>query len=108
MEVCLQVSKLGSIPYCDISPFSTEKAPNISVRSKTSDGNEQTKSVQGGKTLQRMSFNPLTPKSDWHLFSPYKITPDSNIKVMRIREMINKKKLLIVKQILFFRTLRNV
>ena len=48
-----------------------------------------------------MSFNPLTPKSDWHLFSPYKITPDSNIKVMRIREMINKKKLLIVKQILF-------
>ena len=48
-----------------------------------------------------MTFNPLTPKSDWHLFSPYKITPDSNIKVMRIREMINKKKLLIVKQILF-------
>ena len=55
-----------------------------------------------------MSLNPLTPKSDWHLFSPYKITPDSNMKVMRIREMIDKKKLLIVKQILFFRTLRNV
>ena len=49
-----------------------------------------------------------TPKSDWHLFSPYKITRDSNIKVTRIREMIDKKKLLIVKQILFFRTLRNV
>ena len=55
-----------------------------------------------------MSLNPLTLKSDWHLFSPYKINPDSNMKVMRIREMIDKKKLLIVKQILYFRTLRNV
>ena len=34
-----------------------------------------------------MSFNPLTPKSDWYPFSPYKITPDSNIEVTRIREM---------------------
>ena len=90
------------------SSFSTEKAPNTSLKRERIDGNEQTKSVQGEYTLQRMSFNPLTPKSDWHLFSSYKITPDSNIKVMRIREMIDKKKLLIVKQILFFRTLRNV
>ena len=29
------------------SPFSTEKAPNTSLKSKTTDGNEQTKSVSG-------------------------------------------------------------
>ena len=28
-------------------PFSTEEAPNTFVRSETTDGNEQTKSVQG-------------------------------------------------------------
>ena len=31
---------------------------------------------------------PLTPKSDWHLISPYNITLESNIEVMRIEEMI--------------------
>ena len=30
----------------------------------------------------------LTLKSDWHLISPYSITPASNVKVMRIKEMI--------------------
>ena len=34
------------------------------------------------------SLNPLTPKSDQHLISPYNIAPESHIKVMRIREMI--------------------
>ena len=33
-------------------------------------------------------MNPLTPKSDQHLISPYNITLESNIKVMRIEEMI--------------------
>ena len=33
-------------------------------------------------------INPLTPKSDWHLISPYCITPESNIKVGRIKELI--------------------
>ena len=32
---------------------------------------------------------PLTLKSDWHLVFPYNISPESNIKVMRTREMIN-------------------
>ena len=32
--------------------------------------------------------NPLTPKSDRNLISPYNITPDSGIKVMRVKEMI--------------------
>ena len=31
-------------------------------------------------------INPLTPKSDQHLISPYNITPESHIKVMRIKE----------------------
>ena len=34
--------------------------------------------------------NPITPKSDYHLISPYNITLESNIKVMRIMEMINR------------------
>ena len=43
-------------------------------------------------SLQPHSFiiilNPLVPKSDQHLISPYNITPESNMKVMRIEEMI--------------------
>ena len=35
--------------------------------------------------------NPLTPKCDLHPISPYIITPKSNIKVMRIKEMIKTK-----------------
>ena len=34
------------------------------------------------------SLNPLTPKSDQLLISPHNITPESNIKVMRIQEVI--------------------
>ena len=33
-------------------------------------------------------LNPLNPKSDHHLISHYNITPESNTKVMRIKEMI--------------------
>ena len=36
------------------------------------------------------NFNPLTLKSDLFLISSYSIAPESNIKVMRILEMINK------------------
>ena len=35
-------------------------------------------------------LNPLTLKSDKHLISPFNITPESHIKVMRIKEMITK------------------
>ena len=34
------------------------------------------------------SLNPLAPESDQHLISPYNISPESNMKVMRIEEMI--------------------
>ena len=34
-------------------------------------------------------LNPLTPKSDYHLISPYNITLESHIKVTRIKEMIH-------------------
>ena len=33
-------------------------------------------------------LNSLTPKSDQHQVSPYSITTESNMNVMRIREMI--------------------
>ena len=34
------------------SPFSTETATNSSLKDETTDGNEQTESVQGEQTLQ--------------------------------------------------------
>ena len=34
------------------------------------------------------NFNNLTQKIDKHLVSPYNVTPESFIKVMRIKEMI--------------------
>ena len=33
-------------------------------------------------------LNPLIPEGDEHLISPFNITPESNIKVMRIKEII--------------------
>ena len=33
-------------------------------------------------------INPLIPGSDQHLISPFNITPESNIKVIRMKEMI--------------------
>ena len=35
-------------------------------------------------------FNPLNPKSDQHLISPYNITPESQMKVMRIKLMVTR------------------
>ena len=45
-----------------------------------------------GQTLDRIcvvNLNSLAPKSAQHLISPYNITPESHIKVMRIMKMIN-------------------
>ena len=42
--------------------------------------------------LQYLFVNSLNPKSDKHLISPYNITPESYIKVMRITEMITNKR----------------
>ena len=33
-------------------------------------------------------FYPLAPKIDWFLNSPHSITLESNVKVVRIKEMI--------------------
>lgn len=33
-------------------------------------------------------INPLTPKSDWNIISPYDISPYLKIKITRIKEMI--------------------
>ena len=54
-------------------------------------------------------IKPLIPESDQHLISPYNITPESNIHVMRIKEMIiNWRTSWIVKQILPVSTLGHV
>ena len=37
-------------------------------------------------------LNRMNPKSDEHLISLYSITPESNIEVMRIKEMISNKR----------------
>ena len=41
--------------------------------------------------LGKHFINPLNPKSDQHLISPPNITPESRIKVMRIKEMVTMK-----------------
>ena len=52
----------------------------------------QTTTWNTGKRLElsTTSLKPLNPKSDKHLISPYKITPESHMKVMRIKEMITR------------------
>ena len=40
-------------------------------------------------SYDKKNLNPLTPKSDQQLISPYNITPESNVEVMRIKEMTN-------------------
>ena len=44
--------------------------------------------------INQFIINPLTLKRYWHLISPYNITPESNIKVVRIREMITNRRTL--------------
>ena len=39
--------------------------------------------------LVHQYYNPLIPKSDEHLICPDSITPESNIQVMRVKEMIS-------------------
>lgn len=34
-------------------------------------------------------INPLNPKSDQHLISPYNVTAESFIKIVRIKEIIS-------------------
>ena len=36
--------------------------------------------------------NPLNPKSDQHQISPYNINPESDVRVMRIKEMITNER----------------
>ena len=36
----------------------------------------------------RVFINPFTLKSDIHLISPHNITPESNIMILRIQEII--------------------
>ena len=42
----------------------------------------------GQEEKQTFPHNPLNPKNDLQLISHYKITPESHVKVMRIKEMI--------------------
>ena len=62
-----------------------------------------------GLVVSSCVLDPLTPKSDQHLISPYNITTESLINVMRIKGNDHQlKKLLIVKHILLVSTLGNV
>ena len=42
----------------------------------------------GGRLICGKLINPLTPKSDWHLFSPYNIAIESHNYLTRIKEII--------------------
>ena len=53
-----------------------------------------------------MCVNPLNPKRDQNLISPYSNTAESFIKIMRIKEMITHRyEALITKQILLMGTI---
>ena len=41
-------------------------------------------------SLFLLFFNPLNPKSDQHLISPYNITPESQMKVLRKELMVTR------------------
>ena len=45
---------------------------------------------QNARKIHRIyhDLNTFTPNTDQHLISPYKITPESHIDVMRITEII--------------------
>ena len=59
---------------------------SISLRGYRVDSSIQT------KYYYLHSINSLNPKSNQHLISPYNITPESHIKVMRIKEMITNQR----------------
>ena len=60
--------------------------------------------------MKEKNLNPLTPKSDQLLISPYNITPESNIKITRIKEMTTEQpiELLIFKQIILVSNWANI
>ena len=60
--------------------------------------------------MKEKNLNPLTPKSDQLLISPYNITPESNIKITRIKEMTTEQpiELLIFKQIFLVSNWANI
>ena len=60
--------------------------------------------------MKEKNLNPLTPKSDQLLISPYNITPKSNIKITRIKEMTTEQpiELLIFKQIILVSNWANI
>ena len=67
------------------------------------------KVVPNYRSCSFLCFNPLTLKSDCLLISPNSINPESTIKVMRIQGKDHQlQKILVVQQILFVNTLRNV
>ena len=57
-----------------------EKEANLRLKGETG--------IMRKKVTSVWLFNLLTLKNDQHLISPYNITPESNIKVMRIKEVI--------------------
>ena len=53
----------------------------------------KSKSISIGLSFMHLKLvlnNPLTPTRDKHLISPSSITPESNIKFMKIKEMVAK------------------
>ena len=70
---------MGSYPDTDIDLLSLRNKHTLRLRQQPDCFNHGT-------------LNPLIPKSDKHLISPYNITTESNFKVMRIKEMITNQR----------------
>ena len=80
-------------PYShDLSDwFSSHAVRRIWSQSVSLRGYRVDSSIQT-KYCYFQSINSLNPKSDQHLISPNHITPESHIKVMRIKEMITNQR----------------
>ena len=63
---------------------------DTSVKGHAQEWKIKVKQIRGtAESLKNVCpFNPSTSTSDWHVISPYHITPESNIKVRRIKEPI--------------------
>ena len=59
-------------------------------------------------SLIRLESIQLNPNSDQHLISPNNITACSNLKIMRMIEMITKEEMSMFEQILSIAKIRNI
>ena len=74
--------------YSNASSYFSHSRINTHILNEFQPDSNTVTNLKQCKLYYSSSLNPLTPKSDSHLVSPYNITPKSHIKVTRIKEII--------------------